>query len=313
MLRNANRPTALVATLLLGSGFCALAYQVVWFREFRLVFGASTAASAAVLAVFMGGIGLGGALLGQKADKHPSPLRLYGWLELGVAVAAALSPALISLTQSAYIASGGQSVLGLWGATAARLGLACVVLGLPTFLMGGTLPAAVRAATREDDRSRHATALLYGVNTLGAVLGAAMSTFVLLPAMSTHSVLWLACGLNTVVGLVAVLAAPRNEMTGAAVESGSSGAAAPQITRSSRELPDFAPPEPAVLVYSAACVVGFAFFLMELVWYRMLGPILGGTTYTFGLILVVALLGIGIGGALYSFVLRRVQPSALGF
>ena len=41
--------------------------------------------------------------------------------------------------------------------------------------------------------------------------------------------------------------------------------------------------------YLAAGVVGFAFFLMELVWYRMLGPILGGTTYTFGLLLAVVL------------------------
>jgi ubiquinol-cytochrome c reductase iron-sulfur subunit len=42
-------------------------------------------------------------------------------------------------------------------------------------------------------------------------------------------------------------------------------------------------------------VVGFAFLLMELVWYRMLAPLLGGTTFTFGLILAIALLGIGLG------------------
>jgi hypothetical protein len=38
-------------------------------------------------------------------------------------------------------------------------------------------------------------------------------------------------------------------------------------------------------VLAAAAIVGFAFFLMELVWYRMLAPLLGGSTYTFGLIL----------------------------
>ena len=48
---------------------------------------------------------------------------------------------------------------------------------------------------------------------------------------------------------------------------------------------------------------------MELVWYRMLAPILGGTTYTFGLILSVALLGIGLGGALYPLCFRGRQPS----
>jgi spermidine synthase len=48
--------------------------------------------------------------------------------------------------------------------------------------------------------------------------------------------------------------------------------------------------------------------LMELVWYRMLAPLLGGSSYTFGLILAVALLGIGIGGGLYS---RRTAPSGV--
>jgi spermidine synthase len=39
---------------------------------------------------------------------------------------------------------------------------------------------------------------------------------------------------------------------------------------------------------------------MELVWYRMLGPLLGGSSFAFGLILAVALAGIGLGGLAYS-------------
>src|SRR3954453_13270673 len=80
-----------VALLLFCSGFCALIYQVAWLRELRLVFGASTAASAAVLAVFMGGLGPGGALLGRRASRSPRPLGFYGTLEPVVAVAAALT------------------------------------------------------------------------------------------------------------------------------------------------------------------------------------------------------------------------------
>ena len=53
-----------VAPLIFASGFCALIYQMVWLREFRLFFGASTAASAAVLGIFMGGLGFGSAILG---------------------------------------------------------------------------------------------------------------------------------------------------------------------------------------------------------------------------------------------------------
>src|SRR5205814_9722922 len=91
----AVRPSLrLVAGLLWGSGFCALFYQTAWQRMFRLVFGASTAASAAVLAVFLGGLGVGGLVIGARAERHDRPLYLYGNLELGVALAAAVSPLL---------------------------------------------------------------------------------------------------------------------------------------------------------------------------------------------------------------------------
>ena len=63
-----------VALLLVGSGACALAYQLVWTRELRLVFGHSTAAAAAVLAIFIGGLGAGSLLIGPRADRHPRPL-----------------------------------------------------------------------------------------------------------------------------------------------------------------------------------------------------------------------------------------------
>ena len=137
-----------VAALLFLSGACALIYQVAWFRELRLIFGASTASSAAVLAVFMGGLGIGGMRLGKRADASPNPLAMYARLELAVASAAAATPALVWLANTVYIASGGSGSLGVAGATVLRILLAVLVLGPATFLMGGTLPAAVRAALR---------------------------------------------------------------------------------------------------------------------------------------------------------------------
>ena len=53
------------------SGFCSLVYQVTWLRLLRLIFGASTPATAIVLAIFMGGLGLGGLLLPAGAPNGP--------------------------------------------------------------------------------------------------------------------------------------------------------------------------------------------------------------------------------------------------
>src|SRR5213082_2809198 len=97
-----------VASLMLGSGFCALVYQTAWLRQFRLIFGASTLAMAAVLAIFMAGLGLGSAFLGKRADAHPHPLAFYGDLELLISVAAALSPVLLWIVAKVYFATGGS-------------------------------------------------------------------------------------------------------------------------------------------------------------------------------------------------------------
>src|SRR5205807_3076883 len=101
-----NRGTARVAALLFCSGACALAYQTAWLRQFRLIFGASTAATAAVLAIFMAGLGLGSAILGKRADARERPLAFYGTLELLIATAAALSQPLLFAVSKIYFALG---------------------------------------------------------------------------------------------------------------------------------------------------------------------------------------------------------------
>lgn len=286
------RPTPWkLAPLLFGSGLCALIYQVAWFREFRLVFGASTLATSAVLAIFIGGLGLGGLYWGPRADKTSRPLWLYASLEIGVALTAAVTPGLLWLVRAAYLALGGQFALGAALGTVLRLVLAALVLAPPTLLMGGTLPAVVRAAQSDEDAQRRGLGLLYGANTLGAVAGAFSSSFFLLEVLGTRQTLWTACLLNLLVAMVARVLSRRWE-TGLPPPTPEKPAPEPD-----QPALQAAAPERFVLV--AAAVVGFAFFLLEIIWYRMLGPLLGGTVFTFGLILSFALLGIGAGGALY--------------
>ena len=295
-----TRRTWMVAGLLFGSGFSALVYQTVWLREFRMIFGASTGATAAVLAIFMAGLGIGSAVLGKRADARSSPLGFYAHLELLIALSAALSLPLLWLVRTAYLASGGSVHLGMGIATVIRLLLSMLVLAIPTFLMGGTLPAAARAVETAGDESRRNLALLYGMNTIGAVAGTLLSTFFLLENLGNEQTLFVAALLNALVAITARGIAKR-----IAAEEAPSPYPLPQAGEGHR--PAELPPR---VVLIAAAVFGFAFLLMELVWYRMLGPILGGTTFTFGLILAIALLGIGLGGALYS-AWNRATPGAL--
>ena len=269
-----------MAALLFVSGLCALVYQTVWIRELRLVFGMSTLATAAVLAIFMAGLGAGAAFLGRKSDGHAHPLRFYGVLEIGIAIASALTPLLIDAVRVAYVASGGSAAL--------RFVLAVVVLGLPTILMGGTLPAAARSIA--GDSGRRSVALLYSMNTAGAVTGAVVAGFILLERYGNRRTLFAAAAVNLAIGIIAFCSpAP---------------SAAPASPRDTRREPASrrakSPPLRRNMVCTAAAITGFVFLLMELVWYRMLSPLLGGTTFMFALVLAMALAGIGIGGALYA-------------
>jgi predicted membrane-bound spermidine synthase len=239
-------------------------------------------------------------------------LRLYAWLELGIAASCAVSPWLIDLVRWIYGSLGGQMSLGPTGATIVRLLGTVVVLGLPTVLMGGTLPAAAKAVTDAKDTRRRGLGLVYGCNTLGAVAGTALCTFYLLPLMGTRRTLWLTCILNMALAALSLKLASAFEG---------------ELTRHERRrqqrqeemeaaeatLDRPHEPAPAWLVYLSALTVGCVFLMMELVWYRLLTPLLGGTTYTFGLILAIALAGIGLGGGLFSLLYRWWKPAAWQF
>ena len=295
-----------VAALLFASGFCALAYQIAWLRLLRSIFGASTAASAAVLAIFMGGLGIGGIVLGRLADRNRRPLGLYAGLETGVALTAGLTPLLIAAVRWLYLGLGGTQALGTVGGTAVRLVLAAAVLGVPTVLMGGTLPAAVRAVTGVADLGRRGLGLLYALNALGGVVGIAVTAFFALELLGIRRTIWIAALLNLLVAVTAramARAAPPVPPEPAAVRRPTpEGGARRTGERGS-----------VLLVLGAAGAVGFAFLLMELVWYRMLAPILGGTSYTFALVLAVALAGIGAGGLLYAIGPADRRPTLFGF
>lgn len=343
-----------LAPLAFVSGLCALAYQTAWLRMLRLVFGASTGASAATVAIFMAGLGIGSLLLGARADRSRRPLALYAQLETAIAVCAALSPLLVALASAAYVGVGGSAALGTVAGTALRLLLAALVLAPPTLAMGGTLPALAAELARNRDPGRLGIAWLYGWNTVGAVAGALLATFVLIDALGVQRTIWLGAALNLLVAVVARAIARQTAGDGAVAASqeaagvstgdgttgdGTTGVGAVGASVAV-DLPsppaasavaaaataDAASPAPAAvgsaaaaprpagspqvrwLVLATAALVGFAFFLMELVWYRMLAPILGGSTYTFGLVLAVALSGIGLGGLIYALTARPTAP-----
>ena len=306
MAQDKKMPAIQIAScLLLVSGFAALIYQTVWMTSFRLIFGASTPATGAVLAIFMGGLGLGGWYWGRRLTEHSQPLKIYGLLEIAIACSAALSPFLLEGVQWAYVDFGGSEAFGPYAGMVIRLGLATLVMGLPVFCMGGTLPAMALFVTQSDDAQRQGLATIYGVNTIGSVLGALGGTFFLFEKLALQNTLWLSAILNGCIALVAWRISMTQESVDATSDSDEDDVAL-HFTEES--------PLSRHVVLVGAFVAGFVFFVIEMVWFRMSAPILGGTTYSFGLVLAIALIGIGLGSLLYRSVnLRRMSKTILVF
>src|ERR1041385_9508221 len=85
-----------------GSGMSGLVYQVVWVRELVLVFGATTFAVSTVLTAFMGGLALGSLYFGRRSESISRPLRLYGWLEIGIGLYGLVVPLIFAALPVIY-------------------------------------------------------------------------------------------------------------------------------------------------------------------------------------------------------------------
>ena len=281
MRSSAARAYALLFFL---SGATGLVYELLWVRVLYQTFGSTLQSVTTVVAAYMGGLGLGAWLLGRRADADPRPAALYGKLEIAIGVFGAISPFALALVHRLYI--GLASALHLSGGTsvALRFGLAALVLLVPTTLMGGTLPVLTRAFTGADRNAlQRSVGLLYGLNTLGAVLGTALAGLFLIEHVGIRVSLWATAAVNVALGAGALsLARPLSAHSPAV--STSPPEATPTATGSLRSV---------ALVLLAA--TAFASLLDEIAWTRVLVMIVGGSTYAFTLVLLVFLLGIGIG------------------
>ncbi|MDP6461864.1 MAG: fused MFS/spermidine synthase, partial [Gemmatimonadota bacterium] len=273
------------------SGANGLLYQVVWVRQFVHVFGATVLAVSTVLAAFMGGLALGGAWGGRIARRLRRPLRTYGWMELGLALYAGAVPWILVLLDPVYGALNAKLGGSFWMLSTVRFALSTLVLVPPTFAMGATLPILARYA-EGGNRAASGVARLYSVNTLGAVAGTVATGFVLLPEIGVLRTLALGVLVNLLLAVTAILLGRREE------------AGAPRTPEAPRAGETVVRAIPGSLILLTAGVLGFAALSSEILWTRVLSLALGGTAYSFVIVLAVFLLGIAGGSAWAAHLLR---------
>ena len=279
--------------LFVGSGCAALIYEVVWLQLLQLSIGSSSVSVAILLGIFMGGMCLGSVLLPKYIDARHHPLRVYAYLELGIAVCGILVLFLVPALGNLYtrIAGTGQVSLVL------RALVASVCLLPPTLLMGATLPAIARWV-ETTPRGVSWLGFFYGGNLVGAVAGSLLAGFYLLRVYDMRTATWVAMALNVLVALLALGIASR--------------ASYDAVTSARRDAVVFGGNR---TVYLVIALSGLTALGSEVLWTRVLSLQFGATVYTFSLILAVFLVGLGIGSTLGSALARNAASSraALGW
>jgi spermidine synthase len=324
------RRRSILLVLFALSGAAGLAYETLWFRSLVLIFGSTVVALGTILAAFLGGLAAGSLVIGHRTTRWERPLRLYGLLEVGIGAAALILP---------FILRGIQSLtMGLFAGDAAASGVFAVVrfvlvfiaLLVPTFLMGGTLPAMMRHFVRRESDVGREAGMLYFANTAGAVAGTVLTGFVLIPSLGMARTNFVAVACNLLVG-AAVLALERRTVSDAepdvaavrtAIEgSPAAGDLAPISTQAPAEeaplppvgasgAPVSARAPHAILIYTAYAIVGFAALALEVFWTRSLLLTLGTTVYAFATMLSTYLLGLALGGLAGARIASRTRHPA---
>ena len=188
------------------SGLAALGYEVIWTRLFILIFGSSVYAFAVMLTGFLLGLGLGGLVGGWLAVRGREPVVPVAALQvvIGVTVLAGTPwfDRLPHLFLVAFRLTGGA----WWALTTLEFLMALGMMIVPTMAMGATFPLVVRLLGTAHPAER-AVGSSYAVNTWGAILGAALTGFVLIPWLGFRgSLVTLAC-VNTLAAYVLLFGA----------------------------------------------------------------------------------------------------------
>jgi spermidine synthase len=287
------------------TGACGLVYEMAWVRRLSYVFGSTTLAISTVLAAFMAGLALGSLFFGKLADRRPSSaLRVYGALEVGIGVLALLMPLLFRGAASVYLTF--YPTLAALPAVffiAQFLLAGCVIL-LPTLLMGGSLPLLTKGLVARKEELSGRLGALYAANTVGAGAGTAIATYALLPSAGVLATERLAAALNVLVGAAVLVACREPGRAGAAMEPARSVRV--PATRTLDLVRGPLPPRALALLIGTAAS-GFAAMAGEVAWARLFALVLGSSVYVFGMIVLVFLVGMSLGSALFARI-RRWRP-----
>jgi len=291
-----GRIMLLVLVCFFFSGVSGLIYEILWTRMLVKIIGGAPFAISIVLTVFMAGLGIGSYIAGRVIDRIKQPIklvRIYGILELLIGAYGLVLPLLLTAFLPIYAIIYNRlfnyfmlyNILTFVGCS--------ILLCIPVICMGATLPILCRFyVTRLSHLGTHA-GRLYGLNTIGAAFGALLCGFWLISHFGVPGTLVFAVLINGVIGLSCLLVGSKQKEYQPAVAN------TQQYQKTDIEIKRY----PAVVIGALVifAVSGFCAMSYEVIWTKLLGLIVGPTTYSFTIVLVTFITGLALGSMIFGW------------
>jgi len=279
-----KRGVQLRALLLVISGTVALIYQILWIKQLTLIVGVDVFAVTIGVSAFFAGLALGGLFFGRWADRVSRPLRLYAVLEIGVALVGIVVTATLARSAALFATLEQSSSALAWA-------MVFLLVTAGPFLMGGTLPAIVRSLRLAADDIGSGGGSMYAANTAGAIVGALLVSFLLIPVFGIQ-------GSAMVAAAVGLLAAAGSFWL---------DRYAPEqlpVEPETRSAPLAKSAPVAILFYTVAGGLALSY---EVIWSQSLIQFMSTRSYAFSVMLATYLAGLAIGAALFARRADRVR------
>ena len=272
--------------MLVLSGAAALVYQMLWIKQLSLIVGVDVYAITIAIGGFFGGLAVGGLIFGHLADHAARPYLIYAGLEAGVAILGVGATRLLARSAETFVLV--QSVAG----PLAWL-IPLTLVGVPAILMGGTVPVLVRAVSADNDDLARVGGRLYGANTAGAIIGALLPAFLLIPALGVRGSALAAAALNLVAAGMAAMTARIARKRMSPFVSGSGGGRFGFFALSDRQ------PEGrlALILYAGSGGIALGY---EVIWSQVIAQWTSTRSFAFAVMLATYLLGWAIGSRVYA-------------
>ncbi|MEM8496531.1 MAG: fused MFS/spermidine synthase [Pseudomonadota bacterium] len=273
-------------------------YEILWMRQLAQLLGSTSQSAAVTTAAFFMGLAAGSHFFGKRAARLTNPLRTYALLEFGIVLAGLFYFLLFQLYFQIYSLvfeafSGSELLFGV-----VKMLLAMLLICPASFLMGGTLPVMGEYLVKDRQQLGRWAGTLYGINTLGAVLGAIAAGFFLPRQLGLNITYSIALSLSFTLGAITwLLAKAETSKTPSNTSDRSTRLESPTV------LGQFG------FIEFVALLSGFLSLAMQVLWVRMFVQVLQNSTYTFSAVLVVFLSALAMGAFLVRLLNARMHAN----